>query len=327
MDAIQDVLNDLEAPAVDVSTQTESTPAAPVFDDRLWPAELKALLGNPHAVKLEIVGVPNLCPNCNGAGIMQIFTWLRGPMRAPNGGKVKWLEGPGLAPGWYTGETTSAPCPVCQEDGWREYLRANCGLKGADLTVSVESFLARGPYSAKAPALQAARRLLGQNASPKGFVTYYGEPGRGKSHLLKGLVNGFCGIGVYARYTNAADLLQEFRDHFSDNNGGVAVEAGIQHYRKVKVLAIDELDKVQLTDWSAQTLHRLLDARYNAQDELLTVLAMNAAPDQLQEKLAYLTSRMSGGIAVEVAGSDMRGLQGIARQRRLINESREGDDE
>ncbi len=308
MTQIQNILSGYEVPQID-----DHSPASPrvPLDERMWPAELVALLDNPRAVKLEIPGLPTLCPNCGGAGMMMIYVWTRGPFQQPTGGKVKWLEGEGISRGWYQGETHTAPCPVCQEDGWREYLRANCGLHGPDLEVTLSSFLAGGIYFEKEPALLSAQMTLALNRSPGGFLTFCGQPGRGKSHILKSLVNGFRGIGIYSRYMTAADLIGEIRDHFGDDRGGTLVEAAIAHYKRVRVLAVDELSELQLTDWARQTLFRLLDSRYTDRGSLLTVLAMKGNPEELPDDLAYLASRISGGLAVEVSGPDMRGVSGL----------------
>lgn len=325
MNTIQDVLHDLPTRALE-----PEAPAEPrvYYDDRLWPAELLALLEGPKAVKLLIEGPPTCCPNCGGANLMFVFTWTAGPFRVPTGGsKVKWLESDGIAPGWYTGETHAAPCPVCQLDGWREYLRANCGLKGGETAISLEDFKIRGAFAEKEPAARAARSLLAANRAPHGFVTFWGEPGRGKTHLLKAVVNGFRGLGIMSRYTVAADLLSEIRDHFGDDRGGVAVEDAIRYYKRIRVLAVDELVQpaYSYTSWEAKTLFRLLDARYQEADQLLTVLAMQPDPGTLAGDLGYLASRMAGGVTVEVAGPDMRNMQGF-RQRAML-EQEAGDDD
>ncbi len=86
-----------------------------------------------------------------------------------------------------------------------------------------------------------------------------------------------------------------------------------------RVLAVDEISEISLTDWSRQTLFRLLDSRYNERDNLLTVLALKPDPGNLPDDLAYLSSRISGGVPVEVAGPDMRGVQGIRARANLEN--------
>jgi DNA replication protein DnaC len=297
MEAVQDIL-----PKV----KNSPTYVPPVYpDDKIWPAELAALCrDNPKAIKLQIEGLPAVCWNCGGAGMMFVYVIRSGPYPMPNGAKVKWLAGEGVAAGWYQGETHSAPCPRCQGDAWKEYLRANCGLKDNDLRVSIEAFKAEGIYFVKETAKNTARQLLAMNTNPSGFVTFWGEPGRGKSHLLKGLVNGFRGVGVFSQYTNMSDLLGKIRDLFSDDRGGVAVEALIHHYRNVRVLAIDEIDQVTYTPWVKQTIHRLLDTRYE-DPCLLTILALRDV-NKLPEDLEYLRSRMFGGECIEVCGDDMR---------------------
>jgi len=317
MTTIKNVLGDMnidlaESPAVYVR---------PVSDGRIWPSDLVALLNNPKAVKL-LVDVPehavtDLCRNCGGARLMFVFVAASGPFSQPNGGKVKWLASP--TPGWYTGETHSSPCPRCTGEAWKDYLRANCGLKGEDLSLTVEKFRATGDFADKADALRAARGLLAMNERPEGFVTFWGQPGRGKSHLLKGLVNGFRGIGVRSRYVNASDLMAEIRDQFSDGRGGIAVEEAIRETRQIPVLAIDELDQLSMTPWVMQTMHRLLDTRYET-GGLLTVLAMKNNPDSLPDDMAYLSSRISGGVPVEVTGCDVRESIGTRAQRELYND-------
>lgn len=295
MDAIRDILPKVE----------KSNYVPPVYpSDKIYPAELAALFSNPRAIKLEVSGPPSACWNCGGSQMMLVYIIRSGPYQSPNGKKVKWLEGEGVAPGWYDGETHAAACPRCQGDAWKEYLRANCGLKDDDLNKSVESFKADGPYFVKEPAKTMARSYLAMNTNPSGFITFWGEPGRGKSHLLKGMVNGFRGLGVFSQYINASDLLSKIRDLFSDDRGGVAVEALIHHYRNVRVLAIDELDQINLTNWTRQTIHRLLDTRYEDAN-LLTILAMRN-PYELPEDLDYLSSRILGGDSVRVDGDDMR---------------------
>jgi hypothetical protein len=318
MTTIQNILSDIQ---IDAPELESLPPERPIPDGRIWPADLVALLDNPKATKLLVDApdnaVANLCRNCGGARLMFVFVSVSGPYAQPNGGKVKWLPTP--VPGWYTGETHSSPCPRCTGEAWKDYLRANCGLKGDDLSVSLEQFRVTGDFAEKQLAQRAARNMLGMNERPEGFVTFWGQPGRGKSHLLKSLVNGFRGIGVRSRYVNASDLIAEIRDMFGDDRGGIAVEAAIRETRQIPVLAIDELDQIAHTPWVMQTMHRLLDTRYESSG-LLTVLAMKNNPDSLPEDMAYLASRISGGVPVEVEGCDVREILGARAQRGLYND-------
>lgn len=281
--------------------------------DRIWPPELEALAPNPKAFPMAAGQFPQLCENCGGHQVMMVYVVENGPYTAPNGSKVKWLD---LAPsdnpnrpsvsGWYSGRLQVAPCPVCQGGRSVAWLERNCGLDGSDLYLSLGDFRA---LDGKAVALNECRRLLALNHSPAGFVTLHGSFGVGKSHLLKSLVNGFRAINVRARYAVLADLLADIRERFGDANGGVAVEDAIEQYRRVTVLCLDEVadgNRSNLTGWAKETVFRLLDARYNDRERVLTVLGTNVHPDRMTPEWGYLRSRMDGGRVIEVAGKDMR---------------------
>ena len=172
------------------------------------------------------------------------------------------------------------------------------------------------PLPGKDAAKQVVIDLLAMNKSPCGFVTFHGHYGTGKTLLLKASVNGFLNIGLVARYTTLADLLADARERFGNSIG--SVEATIDHLRGLHILAIDEIERVNLTGWANETIHRLLDSRYNQRNELLTVLATNLAPGMLPSEFGYLASRMSGGHVVEVGGADLRPAVAI-RERKDID--------
>jgi len=249
--------------------------------------------------------------------IMMVYVIESGPYPSP-GGRSKWLD---LSPdpleparpsvsGWYNGELKVSPCPVCKGGLKHSWLERNCGMTGNDLSVTLVDFRA---LKGKGEAIRIARQLLSMNMEPSGFATYHGDFGTGKSHLLKGIVNGFRNIGVQSRYATLPDLLADIRDRFSDANGSVSVELAIEQYRKVPVLCIDEVDtgRVNITGWAKETIFRLLDARYNDRESVLTILASNVNPDRMSPEFGYLRSRMDGGLVIEVGGDDMRPL--IAR--------------
>ena len=274
--------------------------------DRIWPDELAVHQSNPAAIPMLADGRETECLNCGGSGVMMVYLVERGPLRSPSG-KCKWLDfADPRKSGWYAGELVVAHCPVCHGGQWEAFLTKNCGLTGADLRVTLDEFK---PKPGKAQALKAARELLAAGAEPAGFVTFYGAYGTGKSHLLKGLVNGFRAAGVRARYATLPDLLADIRDRFGDDRGGVAVEEAIDAYQRIPVLAVDEVadpDRANLTGWAKETIFRLLDARYNRRSEVLTAMASNVRPEQMTAEWGYLRSRMGGGLVVEVGGEDMR---------------------
>lgn len=283
--------------------------------ERIWPSDLAVYRENPKAIPCERGPYPRLCENCGGHQIMMVYVIRDGPFEVPMG-KVKWLD---LCPdpenslrpsraGWYAGELKVSPCPVCQAGRMEDWLVRNCGMAGSDLYISLLDFRVSGRFSEKQPALAIANELLGMNRNPAGFVTFYGAYGVGKSHLLKGLINGFRQIGVRARYAVLSDILAEIRAKFGRQDGSVDVEDAIEQFQRVPVLALDEIadpNRSNLTGWAKETIFRLLDARYNGQNEVLTALATNVHPEMMDAEWGYLRSRMIGRI-VEVGGEDMR---------------------
>jgi DNA replication protein DnaC len=74
------------------------------------------------------------------------------------------------------------------------------------------------------------------------------------------------------------------------------------------VLFLDEIDKVNGTDWAEERIFQLLDQRYTraVREEALTVIASNESDDKLS---GYLGSRLRDsrlGPVVHLEGSDGR---------------------
>jgi DNA replication protein DnaC len=250
-------------------------------------------------------GFPLSCPNCEGKGLVSVFEITSGPFSSrpyEDGNLVTMLlEGNGLVPGWYIGKRRYASCPICRGGQIQNYLWSICGLADIDKEISLENFrILKG----KEPARQVVTDLLAMKELGFGFITFWGTFGVGKSMLLKIIVNFYRKIGLPARYISLADLLANAREKFGESAG--SVENVIDYYRKLPVLAVDEVDRVNLTPWAMETTYRLLDSRFNSRGELLTVVACNLSPLQMPENLGYLASRMRGGLVVEVGGADLR---------------------
>jgi len=251
------------------------------------------------------------CPNCGDMKVIYAFYGDGNTFKYPPGlGKpAHFIDGQ-----WRTGETRGLPCPVCAEHKEADFLQRNCGLAGVDLDIRLASF---DPLSGKEDALHMAQGILSQVPNPAGMITYFGGYGRGKTHLLKALVNGFRVAGVYATYRKLSDLLAEVREGY-DDKASEAAEDILTRYKSLRVLAVDEVDRVSWTPWSREATFRLLDRRYEMQRLTLTILATNADPAKMPSDLEYLGSRMQAGIICEVGGIDMRPAVGIMAERELL---------
>lgn len=253
---------------------------------------------------------PRDCKNCAGIGAMFAFYAEAGPFDHPPATRkpVKWIEGK-----WYIGETREEECPVCQGAMVAYRLQETTRLDGSDLDIRIDHFL---DLPGKEAARDVAINILSQAPAPAGFYTFYGDYGRGKSMLLKAITNGFREADTSAVYSTMAEALASVRE-FYGNDKTNAAEKLIEKFQTIRVLCLDEVDRINLTEWSKETMFRLLDYRYAAQDRMLTVLATNQAPDNLPEQLHYLASRMTEGMIVEVGGEDIR--PGVAVRREMVS--------
>lgn len=287
----------------------------------ILPKEIELILkANPRAFAARIDGVAGECENCGGSGVLMVYEL--GEYHKTPVGKVKWFDLPSsdnpntpALSGWYEYTMHIRACPVCREGRYREWLIENCGLGEVD-RLSLTSFRTDTPSTRdKDKAKRVISALLAKGGDASGFVTLYGGNGVGKSHLLKAAVWGFVNQTIRAEYYNLTDMIAHIAVRYQ-TAGSVDVERVIAEYRTVKVLAIDEVDKIKLTDWAKQTIFRLLDSRYNDSPFLLTMLALNVQPNDYE--MGYLTSRMSGGVFVEVGGADIRPVQGYKAEQALL---------
>ena len=143
--------------------------------------------------------------------------------------------------------------------------------------------------------------------SPFGFLTVHGTSGNAKSVALQACVNALVEVGVEAVYITAFDLIGYIRDAFDDKHEVKSLSAydRIVRFGTVSFLAIDELDKLKISDWVTEQLTDLIDRRYRlGQDgKAGTMIAMNGDPQDLP---MWIYSRMSQGVIVRNDDPDLR---------------------
>lgn len=139
--------------------------------------------------------------------------------------------------------------------------------------------------------LLAARAFAAQ---PVGMLTLSGTPGNAKSVALMGIVNALVARGVPAVYVSMFDLLGHIKQAFANTKQVVDDDAysRLQRFARVRVLVIDEFDKVKLSEWALEQITDLVDRRYRNMDTLGTVVAMN---DDIHNLPAWIASRLRDG--------------------------------
>lgn len=142
-------------------------------------------------------------------------------------------------------------------------------------------------------------------ASPQRWVTLAGGYGVGKTTLIYAALNDLAAQGVYGQYWTAPDLLDYLRAAISRDAQDSAA-ARLERIAAAPVLAIDELDKYNATEWSAEQIYKLFDTRYRNRRRVGTLLGYNT--DGKSRLPPFLLSRMDDGRFehVEMNGSDVR---------------------
>ena len=151
---------------------------------------------------------------------------------------------------------------------------------------------------------QAYRAVTDGITKRRGFITLEGAWGLGKTELLICAVNKARDAGIPAVYTTTAALLDYLRQAYKP---GVELDADRRWdlLMGVEVLAIDELEKFNATEWALERFSRLVDERWRRMNNSLTMFATNAKIEALP---GDVQSRMEDGRAqiITLGGTDMR---------------------
>lgn len=173
-------------------------------------------------------------------------------------------------------------CPVCHRDAQQQYLERLCGLssemRGWSYANSAKTVGTR-------EAFEYGQQLA---AAPQWFYSLSGPFGTGKTRLLACLVNAGRTNGWTSVYTTMAELFDHLRSTYAP--GRVLDFDGIwEKVVKARILAIDECDRWNPTEWAEEKFFELIEIRYRHGAERCTAFATNTGVDSFD---GYLASRM-----------------------------------
>lgn len=198
------------------------------------------------------------------------------------------------------GKLFRCPCKA-REDA--ERLQKLSGLTEAERAVRLSGIITEGRPQTRAM-LAACAEFLDH---PYGTLVIHGTSGNAKTLALQGCVNALLDVCVEAVYVTAFDLISYIREAFNEKQeikSGSAYDR-IVRFGTVRFLAIDEFDKIKMSEWVVEQVTDLIDRRYRlgGDEQVGTMIAMNEDPRNLP---IWIYSRLSQGTIIRNDDSDLR---------------------
>jgi DNA replication protein DnaC len=135
-----------------------------------------------------------------------------------------------------------------------------------------------------------------------GLYTFYGDFGSGKTHALAVACNELRAELMETFYAPMPSILAHLRSLYGTKQDSSTFW---DRLLDIPVLALDEVTRINTTDWAREMLFVLVDTRYRRRASHLTLFATNDDPRQslpASETFGYLFSRMRQGKVIELRG-------------------------
>lgn len=170
------------------------------------------------------------------------------------------------------------PCPKCNQRASAqpdEYglLPAERGMAWTDIVPVDPTIVA---------AMTEIQKTL---AAGFGWVYLWGGYGTAKTTLLKiAVAEHLRSVNSQAVYLRMADLMDDIRSAYDTNHPNYEIQRKIRWYSGLPLLAIDEFEKVNATDFVDERRFQVMDSRYEAatrQGHGVTLIAANVPPEKM----------------------------------------------
>lgn len=170
-------------------------------------------------------------------------------------------------------------------------------------------FSARGMVDDRAAEyLESVSSQLERGAAQAPFLILHGPPGTGKTTTACGILMA-CLEHRMGHFEQASSMLEAVKDEFGVPGAKMATLRG------TAVLAIDDLDKARLTEWSVERLYEIVDKRH--MDRKPTIVTMNQTVGAWVKRVAAVADRETAfaigdrladaeNVVIEFSGRSMR---------------------
>jgi DNA replication protein DnaC len=210
------------------------------------------------------------CKHCNGIGFLKPPDDT--PIDSPQFGKLEY-------------------CP--NVDRWNLPGAVRYGLTSDEISDMTWDSIA-DKESAQS-AIDAVNELLERGY---GWLYIHGAFGLAKTFILKIAVAQMLRKNTEAAYIRMSQIIDNLRDAFSSNHPSHEVQSRLDWWSQIPILAIDEFDRVRLTEYAQERQFVLMDQRYESalRQETITIMASNKSPSELAEQTdGYLSDRIEDG--------------------------------